>query len=350
MLKIPTLLMRAGTSKAIYIEKKYLPIDKNERDIILLKLMGTPKMNQIDGFGNNDPLSNKIAIVGPSNRNDADVDFLFAQVLLNENKVSTEANCGNILSGVAAYVIEIGLIKASHPVTTIKIYNENTDTVIESIVATPNGTITYEGDAVIDGVPGTGSPIYMNFPNSIGKTFGALLPTGSAIDKIDNFEFSFVDAAVPLLIFHAHAFGITGYESPEELSKDSELLKRIKIVREKVLVEFQLPQSSLIPKVALVSESRKNGHINSRYFTPYTCHSAHAITGGLCLATAFFIPNTIMNNFYLPSGKHETIIIEHPAGKLDVDIEIESLNPLKINRAGFMRTVRPLLQGYGMIT
>lgn len=349
MLKIPTFLMRAGTSKAIYVEKKYLPQNKAERDVILLKLMGLPKMRQIDGFGNNDPLSNKIAIVCRSERDNADIDFLFAQILLNQNKVSTETNCGNILSGVAAYAIEVGLIKAQHPVTKIKIYNENTDTIIEAIVTTPGNTINYEGNAKIDGVPGTGSPIYMNFPDCIGKTFGALLPTGSALNIIDDIEFSLVDVAVPILIMRAQAFGKTGYESPGVLSSDRDLLEKIKFMREKVLINFKLKSSSLIPKVALVSSPRRSGQISSRYFTPYSCHEAFAVTGGLCLAAASFISGTIANQVYFPSKMIETISIEHPAGKLDVDIEIENLNPFSIRRAGFMRTARPLMQGYGMI-
>lgn len=349
MFKIPTLLMRAGTSKAIYIEKKYLPIDKNERDAVLLKLMGSPDVRQIDGFGNNDPLSNKFAIVSLSDRADADLDFLFAQVLLNENKISTEANCGNILSGVGAYAIEIGLFKAIHPVTTVRIYNENTDTVIESTLSTVNGMINYEGDAKIDGVPGSGSPIYMNFPGSVGNTFGSLLPTGSSINTIDNIEFSFADVAIPVLIMHASSFGKIGYETPDELSSDFDLISKIKIMREKVLSFFKLKNSALIPKVALISAPRKNGLINSRYFTLYTCHAAHAVTGALCLAASSFIPGTIVSKFSQQFEKNKTIVIEHLAGQLDVDIEIENLNPFQIKRAGFMRTTRPLLQGYGII-
>lgn len=349
MIKIPCIYMRAGTSKGLFIDRADLPNNKNERDSLLLKLMGTPEIRQVDGLGNGDSLTNKIALVCKSKRYDADIDYLFAQIIPSEKKVSTEANCGNILSGVAPFAITRGMIAPQMPTTEVKIYNENTNTVVQVTVETPDGKITYEGDTHIDGVSGTGSPIHLNFPNSVGSTFGTLLPTGKAINTINGVKFSLIDVAVPVIITNATYFGITGEENPETLNKNAALLSSVKSLRNDIIHTFDLNQSLLLPKVALLSQPRHGGNFTSRYFTPFTCHNAHAITGGLCLAAACFIEETIANQLHTPLGLDEGIVIEHPAGKLNIDMKISSISPLKIHKAGFVRTARPLFDGFGII-
>lgn len=349
MIKIPCLYMRAGTSKALFLNKADLPTEKNERDKILLKLMGSAEINQIDGLGNGDPLTNKVALVCKSERNDADLDYLFAQIIPSEKKVSTEANCGNILSGVAPFAIIRDIIPTQKPTTHVKIYNENTKTVVQVTIETPNGKVTHEGDTCIDGVPGTGSPIQLNFPDSVGSTFGTPLPTEKPLNQINGIKFSLIDVAVPVIMAHASDFGITGQECPDILNKNQALLSSIRSFRNDIIERFHLNQSLLLPKVALLSDPRSSGNLSSRYFTPFTCHSAHAITGGLCLAAACFIEGSIANQLYTPMALDESLVIEHPAGKLRIDMKLASLSPFKIKKASFIRTARPLFDGFGII-
>lgn len=231
MLKIPCTLMRAGTSKGAFFIKSDLPSAVEERNTLLLKLMGSPDLRQIDGIGGGDPLSSKVGIISKSDLETADVNFLFAQVLLDKPEVNTQVNCGNILSAVAPFAIEKGLVKTTDPETTVRIYNENTGVIVTAKVQTPNGNITYNGDFSIDGVPGKGSPIYLNFANVIGKMTGKLFPTGNMLDLIDGIEVSCLDVSIPVIFISANALGIRGNESKEALEADKKLLSLIENIR-----------------------------------------------------------------------------------------------------------------------
>jgi len=251
MLKIPCTLMRAGTSKAAFLMKSDLPSSVEERNALILKLMGSPDLRQIDGIGGGDPLSSKVAIISKSDSESADVNFLFAQVLLDKPEVNTQANCGNILSGVAPFAIEKGLVKTTDPETIVRIYNENTGVTVTAKVQTPNGNITYNGDVSIDGVPGKGSPIYLNFGNVVGTTTGKLFPTGNMVDLIDGIEVSCLDVSIPVIFISANALGKNGNESKQELDQDKKLISLIQNIRSSIIKKVSMPYSELIPKYSL---------------------------------------------------------------------------------------------------
>ena len=185
---IPCILMRGGTSKGPYFNASDLPEDNGARDHLLLSAMGSPDVRQIDGLGGADSLTSKVAIVSKSERAGVDVDYLFAQVSIEESLVDTDPSCGNMLSGVAPYAIESGLVSASESETKVIIYNVNTDSRIEAVVQTPGGRVRYDGTARIDGVPGTAAPIYLNFMDVVGSKTGSLLPTGNVVELINNIE------------------------------------------------------------------------------------------------------------------------------------------------------------------
>ena len=231
MMKIPCMMFRGGTSKGPFFLKADLPSDVSLRDQLLLRLMGSPHARQIDGIGGGDSLSSKVAIVGPSERDDADIDYLLCQVHINEPIVETTLNCGNMLSAVAPFAIEKGLVKATDPETVVRIYNENTGVVVLATVQTPSGVITYEGDVAIDGVPGTAAPIKLSFINSVGSKTGKLLPTGNVIDDIEGIPVSCVDVAVPMVITYAQAMGKTGLESKSELDSDKIFMEKLEELR-----------------------------------------------------------------------------------------------------------------------
>tara|TARA_Y100000815_G_scaffold227392_1_gene215952 strand:+ start:632 stop:1747 length:1116 start_codon:yes stop_codon:yes gene_type:complete len=347
------MLFRGGTSKGPLFLKSDLPSDEEKRNRVLLSLMGSPHERQIDGIGGGDSLSSKVAIVKVSERDDADIDYLLCQVHVNSAMVETTLNCGNMLSAVAPFAIEKGLIEANDPETDVRIYNENTGVIIIATVQTPGGVITYQGDTAIDGVPGTGSPITLSFLDAVGAKTGKLFPTGNVIDDIDGISVSCIDVAVPMVITCAEAFNKTGYESKIELDSDDEFMSKLETIRRTAAFKMGLGDvsNSVSPKICIVSKPKNGGTITSRYFTPFDCHAAHAVSGGLCLAAACLIKgsvaqNVINNDILLKDKFEEEIIIEHPSGNIWTSVLVDkSKDIIDFPKVSFVRTARILFDG-----
>lgn len=351
LLSIPCTLMRGGTSKGPYFHAKDLPSDPEARNRLLLAAMGSPHVRQIDGIGGGDTLTSKVVIVSPSLRPGIDIDYLFAQVSVEMATVDTTPNCGNMLAGVGPFAIENGLVAASDPITTLRIFNVNTSKVVEAVIQTPGGRVTYEGDARIDGVPGSGAPIQLNFQDATGAKTGRLFPTGNRIDIVDGVEVSLIDFASPLVFVPALALGKTGHESKKELDADSELKARLESIRLQLAEKAGLGdvREKVLPKIALVASPAGESVIASRYFTPWSCHSAYAVTGALCLSAASVIPGTVVHALARPNRDDPYLVtIEQPAGKLDIRLQIEGdlqVAAPRIISAGLIRTARKLFKG-----
>lgn len=349
---IPCMLMRGGTSKGPFFLATDLPTDSALRDQTLLAVMGSPDARQIDGIGGGSTLTSKAIIVGASTRPGIDIEYLFAQVSLTDQTVDTGPNCGNMLSGVAPFALERGLIKAQHPSTPVRIFNLNTGTVIEAVVQTPNGQVTYDGDVQVDGVPGSGAGIKLNFLDAAGSKTGALLPTGHAVDWIDGVAVSCVDFTVPMVLIAAQSLGKSGHESKQELDSDDALMARLEELRLKAatLMGMGDASGSVLPKVALLSTPRFGGTLSSRYFVPWNCHAAHAATGATCVAAACCIPGSVAAGLVpTAAGTERIVTIEHPAGKIATSVQFESASiggTLRIISAGIVRTARPLFSGH----
>ena len=291
MLKIPCVLMRGGTSKGPVILASDLPEETEARDAVLLSLMGAGHELEIDGIGGGSPQTSKVAIVSPSDSPDADVDYLFAQVMVNERRVDTTPNCGNMLCAVGPFAIEKGLVKAQSPVTTVRIRNLNTGTLVDAEVQTPDYRVVYEGDTQIDGVPGTAAPIGLTFLNSAGSKTGKLLPTDSVTNVFDGIDVTCIDMAMPMVLIEASALGKTGGESPAELDADAAFKARLESLRRQAGEAMGLGDVSnkVIPKPVLLSRARNGGTLQVRYFMPHTCHKSLAITGSIGISTATLI-------------------------------------------------------------
>lgn len=346
---IPCVLMRGGTSRGPYFLASDLPSEAIERDQVLLAAMGSPHEYQVDGIGGAMPLTSKVAIISKSTRPDADVDYLFAQVLITEALVDTKPNCGNMLVGVGPFAIEAGLVPATHPETVVRIYNVNTQALVESIVQTPNGRVTYEGTAAIDGVAGTAAPVKLNFTSAIGAVTGKLLPTGRPLDVIDGVDVTCVDVAMPMILMHAEQFGKTGRESAAELDADKALYARMEAIRRKAGVLMGLGDVSklVVPKIALLAQPSKGGTISSRYFVPHSCHKAHAVTGTVCVASACAIPGTVASRLAaLPPAPQGMITLEHPSGMIAIDLDADFTGgKQELRRAALVRTARRIFEG-----
>ena len=229
-------IVRGGTSKGIFILENELPSDPVLRDKYVLEIFGSPDVRQIDGLGGADVLTSKLAIVGPSSREDADVDYTFGQVSFVDAKVDYKSNCGNISAGVGPFAIDNGLVKAVEPYTTVRIHQVNTDSIINAKVEVKDGRAVIEGGLHIDGVPALGSTVELDFSDSVGSITGKLLPTGNVTDTITtqdgtSYEVSIVDAAIPTVFIKAEALGLEGIETPAQIEGSAPLMARIEEIR-----------------------------------------------------------------------------------------------------------------------
>jgi 2-methylaconitate cis-trans-isomerase PrpF len=342
--------MRGGTSRGPYFLASDLPADPARRDAILLRVMGSPHELQVDGVGGANTLTSKVAIVSRSQQKGADVDYLFAQVSVNEAFVDTKPNCGNMLAGVGPFAIEAGLVRAGDPTTTVRIYNVNTQTLIDAVIQTPGGQVEYAGDTRIDGVPEGAAPIELTFLDALGAVTGKLLPTGNPLDVIQGVEASCVDMAMPVTIMAAEAFGKTGRESPQELDADKAMMERIEAIRREAGRRMGMGDVSrlVVPKPVLVSRPAHGGNIGSRYFTPHACHRSHAVTGALAVGTAAVLPGTVANRYIEPKGFAGGVLgIEHPSGRIEVDLVTNRSGAAPVvERASFVRTARRIFEGH----
>jgi 4-oxalomesaconate tautomerase len=258
-----------------------------------------------------------------------------------------------MLAAVGPFAIERGLLNASPRETVLRIFNRNTGKIVEAIVQTPGGKVTYAGDTAIDGVPGRGAPVVLSFLDGAGAKTGALLPTGRAIDVVDGVDVSCVDFASPLVLIAAAALGKSGHESKATLNADRQLFQRVEMIRLEASRRMGLGDATgtVLPKVALLAPPARGGTISSRYLTPWTCHAAHAVTGALCVAAACRVPGSVADQ--VAAGGRDMIVIEHPAGKIETRIEVASSTASDaptIVRAGVVRTARLLLAGRVFVT
>jgi 2-methylaconitate cis-trans-isomerase PrpF len=348
--KIPCVIMRGGTSRGPFFHSTDLPADVPTRDAVLLAVMGSPHEIQVDGIGGAHSVTSKVAIISRSKRPEADVDYLFAQVQINERFVDTKPNCGNMLVAVGPFAIESGLVPARNGETTVRIFNVNTQSLVDSIVQTPGGSVTYAGDAAIDGVPGTAAPVKLNFRSAIGSVTKKMLPTGKPLDVIDGVEASCVDIAMPIVMMRAEQLGKTGHEAAAELDADRALLARMEAIRRKAGALMGLGDVSgrVVPKMALLSKPRKGGVIASRFFVPETCHKSHPVTGTVCITSACAIPGTIASQIApLPSAPQGVVRIEHPSGTIAIDLDVDFANQQQaLRRAALVRTARRIFEGH----
>lgn len=343
--RIPCTLMRGGTSRGPFFLSAHLPRDPHERDQVLISALGSGHELQIDGIGGGNPLTSKVAIVGPGSKHGVDVDYLFAQVLVAEQRVDTSPNCGNMLSAVGPFAIDAGLVRAERGITTVRIRNINTGKIIEARVATPDGRVSYDGDVAIDGVPGTAAPVHLAFADAAGAKTGKLFPTGRPMDRIGGLDVTCVDAAMPLVIVRAADLGKTGYEPAATLDSDPAFMARLEALRIEAGARMGLGDVArlVIPKPVLVAAPKRGGTIAGRYFMPASCHNAFAITGAVALATACVKPGTVAAELAGRVALPTTVTIEHPSGRLDVRLDIPAGRDEPV--ASLVRTARRLFEG-----
>jgi 4-oxalomesaconate tautomerase len=342
------MMMRGGTSRGLYFLASDLPEEPAERDSVLLRVMGSGHPLQIDGLGGMHPLTSKVAVVSRSARDDADVDYLFLQLGVEDATITDQQNCGNILAGVGPFAVERGLIEAGQQMTCARIRMVNTGSVVVAEFRTPGGIPEYAGDTAIAGVPGTAAPITLTFADTAGSTTGSLLPTGSVRDEIDGIEVSCVDNGMPVVVARAADFGITGYEPVGELASDARLSARIRSLRLAAgrLMGLGDVSGLSVPKTTLVSAPRDGGTISTRTFIPERLHTSIGVLGAITVATALRLPGgTGAELAAFPATGH-IVDVEHPTGHMAVTVGLDtSEGQPRVVSAGLIRTARKIFDG-----
>lgn len=365
---LPTLFMRGGTSRGPFFLESDLPSDPAVRDRVLLAVMGSPDRRQIDGLGGAHPLTSKVGIVRAGTQPGVDVEFLFAQLQPDRDTVDTTANCGNMLAAVVPFAIERGLIEPQGDETTVRVLTRNTGMQCDITVLTPmtpeGRRVSYEGQARIDGVPGTSAPITINFLDTAGSVCSGLLPTGQVLDRVRveppggadfpafDIDVTCIDNGMPLVLFQARDVGCTGQESPAELNADAALKARIEALRLKTAQLMGLGDVSgrNYPKMTLVSAPRDGGAISTRCFIPHVCHEAIGVLAAVTVGTACVLEGSVPHALaQLPEGARKAVSIEHPSGEFTVELELDRNDPQKVVRAALLRTARLIMRGEVMV-
>ncbi|KLD69606.1 4-oxalomesaconate tautomerase [Xanthomonas pisi] len=344
--QVRAMWMRGGTSKGGFFLADDLPADTAARDAFLLRAYGSPDLRQIDGMGGADPLTSKVAVVSRSTRPDADVDYLFLQVAVEQAQVSDAQNCGNMLAGVAPFALERGLLPTRDGQTEVRIFMRNTGTLATATVQTPGGRVTYAGDARIDGVPGTAAPIALAFAEIAGSSCGALLPSGRAVDTLDGVAVTLIDNGMPCAVMRASDVGISGYEDRATLDADAVLKARLESIRLQAGPLMQLGDvgAATVPKMMLVAAPRNGGAISVRSFIPHRCHASIGVLGAVTVATACLLPESPAHALaLLPDGSIQHLEVEHPSGSTGCVIERDAHGA--VVRAAVLRTARKLFDG-----
>ena len=340
--------MRGGSSKGLYFRKEDLPADDALRDRVIVAAMGTDA-RQIDGAGGAHPLTSKVAVVSRSTSADADVDYLFVQIVVGEGRVDTTPNCGNILAGVAPFAIETGIIAARDGVTPVRVRMLNSDNLCELLIETPGKRVNYDGTAKIDGVPGTAAPIVCNYLDVAGSATGSLLPTGKVRDVVDGVEVTCIDNGMPVVVMRARDLGISGYESPKELDANKEFKAKVESIRLQIAPRMNLGdvKTKVVPKMSLIAPARAGGNVCTRTLIPHDTHAAIGVLGAVSVATACILPGSITAGIAtVPDGPIKQMSVEHPTGEFSVTLEVGGTREQPaVLKAGLLRTARLIMRG-----
>ena len=371
-MKYPAVFMRGGTSRAIVFHEKDLPEDQAERDAIFLKALGSPDPNgrQLDGLGGGISSLSKIAVVAPSARMDADVDFTFAQVGVTDEIVDYVGTCGNISSAVGPFAVDEGLVGADENGTaTVRVYNTNTGKTYHACFPVEDGAAGVSGSFELPGVSGTGAQITLEFMDPGGAATGSLLPSGNAVDTFEiegvgSVEVSMVDATNPMVFLRAADIGLTGGEGPGLIDSRVDVMVNLEQIRAEAAVRMGLARDrreasesvQAVPKVVLVAPpveymdlkgeiiAADDCDIAARIISMGKTHRAFALTGAMCLAVAARIPGTVVHE--AARSRTGDIRLGHPSGVQTINAVVSNTpEGPKAEKVIVYRTARRLMEG-----
>lgn len=364
-------LMRGGTSKGLYFHERDLPPPGSSRDKLLLRLMGSPDVLQIDGLGGSRPITSKLAIIGRPTRADADVDYTFGQVEIDRGVVAYTSNCGNISAGVGPFAVDEGMVAACEGMTRVRIHNTNTRKILVADVPVHHGKAKVEGSYAIPGVPGTGAEILMNWADTVGSKTGALLPTGHPVDRIvledgRTVAVTLCDAGNPCAWAPAAAFGLSGSELSHAINGDARLIAVLREFRGKAAVLYGFcrdwrradEDAPVVPMVGFVApaadyETLSGGRaqgaemdLRVRLMFMNRLHESIAGAGMVCVAAASRIPGTVVHD--IARQQEGMLRIGHPSGVTATRVRTRPSNEppfIHFEELAINRTARRLMSG-----
>jgi len=372
LLALPAVFMRGGTSRAIMFHARDLP-DRSAWDPIFLAAMGSPDPNgrQLNGMGGGISSLSKVCILAPSPREDADIDYTFAQVQIREAAVDYRGNCGNMSSAVGPFAVDEGIVRPNGDTAVVRIFNTNTQKIIRSTFPLLDGRAAVDGDLAIPGVAGTGAPVRLDFLTPGGATTGKLLPTGQPVDVLDvpgigPIEVSMVDAANACVFVRAADLGLTGRELPDALDADKALLDKLQRIRRAASVAMGIARDdtearsiAAVPLVGFVAPpmdaptlsgdpvAATQIDLTARFISSGQPHRALPLTASLCTAVAARIAGTVANQALGAGASAGPVRIGMPYGILTVDADVaqDAAGRWQAHSGAFYRTARRLFDG-----
>jgi 2-methylaconitate cis-trans-isomerase PrpF len=369
--RVPAVFMRGGTSKAIVFHEKDLPLDRGLWPELFVAAIGAndPNGRQLNGMGGGISSLSKVCVIGPPSRSDADIDYTFFQLAPKNASVDLSGNCGNMSSAMGPFAIDEGLVKGNGNLAEVNIHNTNTGKIIRARFAIDEDQAAVDGDFILPGVAGSGSPVSLDFLAPGGSKTGKLLPTGNPVDLllvegVGSIEASMVDAANPCVFIRAEDVGVTGLEAPDALEADIGFLERMEAVRRTASVAMGISQDLMqaaeipsIPKVCVLSAARDQNlltgermaadqvDIIARMISIGQPHRAIPLTGALCLAVGTQLGGSIPHAL-CRSGRAQ-VRIGQPSGLTVVEAKMSTVDGvLHAESASVVRTQRRLFSGY----
>jgi 2-methylaconitate cis-trans-isomerase PrpF len=380
---VPITIVRGGTSRGFFFEGRNVPPPGRGLEEFLLAVRGAPDPLGMDGLGGNTPGQSKAAIVSPSARPDADVDYTFIQIFPDQPAgITYKMNCGNIAAGVPAFALMKNMIpNVPDGEVTIRAFSVNTQKMMYLTLEVLNGEARVAGETAIGGVPGTGAEVLVDFRDQAGGFTGKLFPTGRLVDSIAMDDGSSVDVTIVDMVnvcafFEPLSFGI-GYTGLELPNRDGTIVKPLGM--ESRLTELRLKVAKLIGwnqytldsirKVALpfavsVTTPRdytdldgdrvQAGDIDlvARFYLVSVLHPAAPGSGSTCLGAAASVPGTIPNRVLaagdLKAGKGGRLTFGHPSGRFELASQPAlgaSPNDTTFAKLAFPRTARIICDG-----
>ena len=371
LLALPAVFMRGGTSRAVMFHAKDLP-ERGAWDPIFMAAMGTPDPNgrQLNGMGGGISSLSKVCVLAPSAREDADIDYTFAQVQIKEAAVDYRGNCGNMSSAVGPFAVDEGIVRPNGETAVVRIFNTNTKKIIRSTFPLVDGRAATDGTMAIPGVAGFGAPVKLDFLTPGGATTGKLLPTGHVTDVLDvpglgRIEVSMVDAANACVFVRASDLGLTGRELPDALDANLELLAKLQSIRRAASVAMGIAKDDAeartiagVPIIGFVAgpmdQPTLSGEViqavqidlTARFLSNGQPHRALPLTASLCTAVAARIEGTLANQALRPDAA-QSIRIGMPSGILTVDADVsrDAGGHWVAHSGAFFRTARRLFDG-----
>jgi 2-methylaconitate cis-trans-isomerase PrpF len=374
-MRIPTTVMRGGTSKALFFHEKDLPEPGELRDAFILAAYGSPDpyRRQLDGVGGATSSTSKVAIIGDGSAHGVDVTYEFGQVGIDRPLIDRRGNCGNISSAVGPFAVDEGLVRPTDPVTEVRFLNTNTNKVIVAHVPTKDGKFDPNGDFELPGVSGTGSRLKLDYLDPSGSVTGTLLPSGNVVDELDvpglgTIPVSLVDAANPLVFVRWEDLGLKGTELPADLDADAEFRAQVERIRAHASVLAGIAQTveeattltPSVPKLSFVGAPRDyrttsgidiaagQMSVRAAMMSMGWLHPSYPLTGAIATSVAAHIPGTLVHDVAVTNG--DQVIIGHPAGLLPMSVDIEQEGAgWKVNSVSGYRTARRLMEGVVLV-